>query len=279
MSKAKSWADDVAETPASPAKGPSSTPQAGGRLETPQADGSILITAIVMEDGKKVSRTTRVRRDVVTDRFYPSVKERSEQWVPFGRAKREPDAAVTDIGDPVPLVLSATGSASSTAVLAAEKMTQKALMDLQKDLQKEMQRAAVRDKMEEVQQASAAAAKLESEASSQAPSGPQKFQARSSGEGNSMSGPKQEVCALRISNLSEETNEEALRMLCAKVGRVQKVYIPWETVTLSGGRQEKRGKGFAFVTFSTKREAEEAIKKLDRLAFRNTILSVDWGKH
>jgi RNA recognition motif-containing protein len=193
---------------------------------------------------------------------------------PFGRAKTDPKAQVTDVGDPVALVLSLEGHGSAAAV--AEKMTAKGLTDLDAALKRESQRAVVREKIEDQQ---AAAAKQRAEQKAEEENKPARFQARSGpvGSGNSMAGPKQEVCSLRISNLSEETKEEALRLLCQKIGKVSKVYVPTVTVTNANGTQEKRGKGYAFVTFSNKREAEEAMKKLDRLPFQHSLLSVEWG--
>ncbi|KAH0554911.1 eukaryotic translation initiation factor 3 subunit G-like [Cotesia glomerata] len=82
---------------------------------------------------------------------------------------------------------------------------------------------------------------------------------------------RDDTTAIRISNLSESTNEADLEELVKPFGIVQKLY-------LAKDRQTNLCKGFAYVHFKFKSEAARAINHLNGYGYDHLILSVDWSK-
>merc|ERR1712167_478854 len=80
-----------------------------------------------------------------------------------------------------------------------------------------------------------------------------------------------EEVALRVSNLSDDVTEGGLRELFGSFGRLQRVYVGRDSET-------QRCKGWAFVNFNTKGEAENALKALDGHGYDNLILKVTWAQ-
>jgi len=63
-----------------------------------------------------------------------------------------------------------------------------------------------------------------------------------------------ELYSIKITNLLETVRNDDLRDIFEKYGRVADVYIPRDYQTL-------RNKGFAFVRYGTRDEAEEAVRR------------------
>lgn len=63
-----------------------------------------------------------------------------------------------------------------------------------------------------------------------------------------------ELYSIKITNLLEAVRNDDLRDIFEKFGRVADVYIPRDYSTL-------RNKGFAFVRYGTRDEAEEAVRR------------------
>lgn len=102
------------------------------------------------------------------------------------------------------------------------------------------------------------------------PRGPGEPPLRASGAG----GPgtsREDLPTLRVTNLSEETREEDLRELFGGFGRVARVYV---------GRDKETGigKGFAFVSFEDRQNAQRAMDKLHGKGYDNLILNVQWSR-
>eukprot|EP01133_Synstelium_polycarpum_P003890 gene3890-4500_t len=79
-----------------------------------------------------------------------------------------------------------------------------------------------------------------------------------------------EVPSLIVSNLSPNANDKDLRELFGKFGNVQKVNVPKMT--------DGTPRGFAYVTYSELRAAEEAIKHLNGHRYDYLVLQVDFAK-
>lgn len=82
---------------------------------------------------------------------------------------------------------------------------------------------------------------------------------------------RDDTTAIRISNLSESTNEADLEELVKPFGIVQKQY-------LAKDRQTNLCKGFAYVHFKYRSEASRAITHLNGYGYDHLILNVDWSK-
>ncbi|KAH8741814.1 eukaryotic translation initiation factor [Cryptosporidium ryanae] len=79
-------------------------------------------------------------------------------------------------------------------------------------------------------------------------------------------------CTVRVANLSEDATEEDLQELFKTAGRVVKVFLA------KNKNNSKNTKGFAFITYSRREEAQNAIKKLNRHGYDNLLLNVEWAK-
>ncbi|KAK6617940.1 hypothetical protein RUM43_014169 [Polyplax serrata] len=76
--------------------------------------------------------------------------------------------------------------------------------------------------------------------------------------------------AIRISNLSENTQEADLEELIKPFGPVQKIF-------LAKDKQTQLCKGFAYIHFKNKQDAANAIKALNGHGYDHLILNVDWS--
>jgi len=77
--------------------------------------------------------------------------------------------------------------------------------------------------------------------------------------------------SLRITNLSEDVREGDLQDLFGQVGRLQRVYLAKDMVTF-------QSRGFAFVTYYNREDAQRAIDKLNKHPYDNLILQVQFAK-
>lgn len=94
------------------------------------------------------------------------------------------------------------------------------------------------------------------------------------GPGESMGRPggsRDDLPTLRVTNISEDTQENDLRDLFSTFGRVARVYVGRD-------RETGIGKGFAFVSFEDKSQAQKAMEKLHGRGYDNLILSVQWSR-
>lgn len=82
---------------------------------------------------------------------------------------------------------------------------------------------------------------------------------------------------LRVSNLSKNATEEDLRDLFERFGRVHRVYLP-RIDKVEGGRTFKEPKGFAFIAFFRREEAENAMDRLQGHGYDHLILKIEWAK-
>src|SRR5579871_5672794 len=74
----------------------------------------------------------------------------------------------------------------------------------------------------------------------------------------------------RVTNLSEDATDADLRELFRPFGIISRLY-------LCKDRQTGKSRGFAFVNFSRRLEAEEAIRRLNGHGYDNLILCVEWA--
>ncbi|XP_058109480.1 uncharacterized protein LOC131252796 [Magnolia sinica] len=79
-----------------------------------------------------------------------------------------------------------------------------------------------------------------------------------------------EKYSVKVSNLSEDTHEPDLFELFSVLGSIDHVHIPTY-------RNTSVSKGYGFVTFSNKEDAERAINKLDGIGYDNLIIRVEWA--
>jgi translation initiation factor 3 subunit G len=76
-----------------------------------------------------------------------------------------------------------------------------------------------------------------------------------------------------VTNLLEDSDslDEDLRAMFGSVGRIERFY-------LARDKQTNKPKGFAFVTFSNRQDAERAIERFNGAKMEHLILKVEWTK-
>ena len=76
---------------------------------------------------------------------------------------------------------------------------------------------------------------------------------------------------IRVTNLSEDTRDDDLRELFGRFGNLSRVYLATD-------RHTGLSRGFAFITFYTRTDAQKAMDVLDAHGYGNLILRIDWAK-
>jgi RNA recognition motif. (a.k.a. RRM, RBD, or RNP domain) len=89
--------------------------------------------------------------------------------------------------------------------------------------------------------------------------------------GRAGGGGRDDLPTLRVTNISEDTQENDLRELFGMFGRVARVYVGRD-------RETGAGKGFAFVSFEERSVAAKAMEKVNGKGYDNLILSVQWSR-
>lgn len=84
-------------------------------------------------------------------------------------------------------------------------------------------------------------------------------------------GNRDDLPTLRVTNISEDTQENDLRELFGNFGRVARVYVGRD-------RETGAGKGFAFVSFEERAVAQKAMEKVNGKGYDSLILSVQWSR-
>ncbi len=76
---------------------------------------------------------------------------------------------------------------------------------------------------------------------------------------------------LRVTNISEDTREQDLRDLFARFGNVARIY-------LAKDRETMLSRGFAFVSFHRREDAQKSMDKLNGYGYDHLILKIEWAK-
>ena len=92
-------------------------------------------------------------------------------------------------------------------------------------------------------------------------------------KGDSMAYQRQhdDQAAVRVTNLSEDADENDIRELFKSFGTIKRVF-------LAKDRKTQQSKGFAFVHFEHPSEARKAISNLNGYGYDHLILKVEWAK-
>ncbi|GLB38919.1 putative RNA-binding component of the eukaryotic translation initiation factor 3 (eIF-3) complex, which is involved in protein synthesis of a specialized repertoire of mRNAs and, together with other initiation factors, stimulates binding of mRNA and methionyl-tRNAi to the 40S ribosome [Lyophyllum shimeji] len=278
-----SWADDVDE------------------LEHPKNEDFIdengirtVVEYTVNDEGKKVKITRRIKRTLQKSIVEHTVAER-QKWAKFGAEKGKkagPDRATTTVGENVALKLSAGNKVGEAEPAPEENVKQqlaragagKVVCRLCKG-DHFTAKCPYKDTLAGLETADAglgdddalhepAAAPAVGAASSGKyvpPSMRGAGGARVAGESMRGSSGRDDLPTLRVTNISEDTQENDLRELFGIFGRVARVYVGRD-------RETGYGKGFAFVSFEDRAAAQKAIDKVHGKGYDNLILSVQWSQ-
>jgi len=277
-----SWADEVDDFVA---------PEAPRIEETVGPDGIITVVEYTTnEEGRKVKITRRIKRTAVKNAVDPVVAAR-KNWEKFGNDRgkpRGPDRATTTVGEAIGLKIVAGGQKvepepeQEDAVkkqLEGKKITCRICKGghfTSKCPYKDTLGALGVGGTDTPEDGTGTP---QNEPAAPAQTGgkyiPPSLRAGAGrGAGESMNRPggnRDDLPTLRVTNVSEDTDENDLRELFSAFGRVARVFIGKD-------RDTGIGKGYAFVSFEDRAVAEKAMQKTDGRGYDNLILSVQWSQ-
>jgi len=76
---------------------------------------------------------------------------------------------------------------------------------------------------------------------------------------------------IRVTNISEDTTENDLRELFRRFGTTSRIYLAKDKGT-------NQSRGFAFITYTSRADAQKAIDRLNGYGYGNLILHVEFAK-
>jgi len=261
---------------------------------TTNKDGTkTIITYSFNEDGKKVKNTRRIRFTTVREVVNPRVAER-KQWAKFGLSVKDgpgPAADTTSVGENIIFRPSTNWRKDAKE----EKTEAGSIKDKLKDKKVKCRicdgehftaRCPFKDTMAPVGEEGAAADVAAG--AGDTPEGPgglgavkgsyvpphMRNGAAGASAGDRMGGGKFErddLATLRVTNVSEMAEEQELRDMFERFGRVTRVF-------LAKDRETGLAKGFAFISFQERTDAAKACDKMDGYGFKHLILRVEFAK-
>lgn len=282
-----SWADQMDDLEASTITA-DNLPE---RRETVSGDIRTVISYRV-EDGK-VKKVTQVFKEVRQQ--VPKAIARRRTWKKFGDATDDnpkgPDQATTVIADDVYLTLTtnkeqleqpdddplkklSNKSMVTCRICKGDHWTTKCPYKdtLGPSAIKEMEESGVKSKPQVTAAAVAGGAATGSNPGKYVPPsqrGDKKLGER--GESFSSRTQQDDQATVRVTNLSEETQESDLRELFGYFGPIRRVFLAKDKVT-------QQSKGFAFISYDSKENAQKSIDSLNGYGYDHLILKVEWAK-
>ena len=288
----REWAEDVSDNEAND---PTSLP---APVTTVNKDGTKTTILYKFDDnGRKVKVTRKTRTTVHREKVNPEIAER-RQWAKFGLEKgksKGPQSDTTTIGENIVF----RPSRDWKAVQAAEakdgggKAEEKSLKEQLRDKKVKCRicqgehftaRCPYKDTMAPVGGDAEPAADPMAEDTEPKQGGLGTGQggyvpphmrkgAAAAGAGERMGGKfeRDDLATLRVTNVSELAEEQELREVFERFGRVTRVF-------LAKDRDTGRAKGFAFISFVDRAEAARACDKMDGFGYRHLILRVEFAK-
>lgn len=290
----REWAEDVSDNEVAD---PQSLP---APVTTVNKDGTKTTVSYKIDDsGRRVKVTRKTRTTVHREKVDPEVAER-RKWSKFGLEKGKssgPQPDTTSVGENIVF----RPSRDWKAVQAAEakdgggKAEEKSLKEQLRDKKVKCRicqgehftaRCPYKDTMAPVggdNEPAADPMAEDGEATAPKSGGlgtgsggyvpPHLRKGASAGAGERMGGKfeRDDLATLRVTNVSELAEEQELRDLFERFGRVTRVF-------LAKDRETGRAKGFAFISFVDRAEAARACEKMDGFGYRHLILRVEFAK-
>ncbi|KAJ7158720.1 hypothetical protein C8R46DRAFT_1290680 [Mycena filopes] len=223
----------------------------------------------VNEAGKRVKITRRSKRTLQKSVVDHAVAERLK-WAKFGQEKGKPagpDRATTTVGENVTLKISAGNKHAAEPEKTEEESTKTKLAKAGAGKVTQAPPTTTRQPKRPYHHPSVPAPPAAPANTS--PSGCAPVRAPPLPSGGA--GGRDELPTLRVTNLSEDTQENDLRELFGIFGRVARVFVGRD-------RETGAGKGFAFVSFEERAVAQKAMEKVNGKGYDNLILSVQWSQ-
>lgn len=249
----------------------------------PDAKGIVTRVEYFRNDkGDLMKRTTKSRVVKIEKKVYKAASDRRANWTKFGDAavERPTDAITSRAPEDVPFERLKSKKQSQeekqkedfqVANAGDNKAAAMSLRELLHKKRMERQLLAAKGLLE----VEAPPDESQGEGGSLPSAGskggyvPPSLRNRGNAEGDSMQ-KKRDENSVRVTNLSEDVVEQDLLDLFGPFGHVQRIFIAKD-------RETGESRGFAFVNFSHREDAQNAINTLDGFGYANLILSVSWA--
>jgi len=257
------------------------------------------ITYALNEQGQKVKTTRRIRLVTHREVVNPRVAER-KTWTKFGLSEKDgagPQTDTTSVGENIILKLSTNWkkdtkdeAKDASANAMKEKLKDKSVKCRICNGEHFTARCPYKDTMapvggdvadvaaglpDEPGAGGAAAAGPGAKKGSYVPPALRAGAAGGASAGDRMGGSKygerDDLATLRVTNVSEMAEEQELRDMFERFGRVTRVF-------LAKDRETGLAKGFAFISFADRSDAVKAAAKMDGFGFKHLILRVEFAK-
>ncbi|KDN44497.1 translation initiation factor 3, RNA-binding subunit [Tilletiaria anomala UBC 951] len=309
FSKALDWADEEDHQQQQQQQQQQQRPTAGkgSQLVEEKGEGNgikVVVEYRTNEDGKQIKVTRRVRRTLIRTQVNQASVAR-QSWSKFGKEKGNPPGphmATTTIGENVQLKLSAGGAGKSKEpeVSPEDKMKQELAG---KKIQcrtckgdhftsrcpyKDTLGAITGEGDGEGDGSATPDAALVDPSNPAVAASSLAFAARGGGTGGKYVPPslrdgaktgermgssmnRDELPTLRVTNLSEDVQDEDMRDLFGRFGRIARLYVGRD-------RDTGLGRGFAFVSFEYREDADRARQRIDGMGYDNLVLRCAWSE-
>jgi translation initiation factor 3 subunit G len=242
------------------------------------------------ENDKKVKVIRRVRRKLQTQLVSQSVADR-KQWAKFGSDKGKPagpDRQTTIVGEnlhfkiaPVSRAADAAAAAAAAEAAEANKPVNKTVVCRKCKGNHFTAKCPFGEQLAELDSAAAALVADDGGAPGLGAPGAgvtgkyvPPSQRGVGGAGESMFRSRDDLPTLRVTSLSLDAEDDDLRSLfepLARFGRLARANVVRD-------RETRVSKGFGFVSFESKKDAEAALEKMNGYGYDSLILNVSWSR-
>jgi len=231
------------------------------------------------ENGNVIGKITRkIRMKLVKEIVKPQVAER-RKWRKFGDASNDgpgPNIQNTILGEPVFLKLTMDSlnleDTTTKVTVEAKTITCKYCGGPHFTI-----KCQYKDKFSTLDSVSAPSSAQDSLETRKGKYIPPSQRGGADGSASSASplsaapGTRDNPNTIRLTNLSENTTEKDIRLLCSSFGTILRAFVSIDQST-------RRCRGYAFVSFTMKEEADRALKKLDGHRYGSLIIRAEWAK-
>ena len=91
-------------------------------------------------------------------------------------------------------------------------------------------------------------------------------------------GDRDQENTIRVSNLTKSVTDDDLRELFSRFGKIFRISLPRVEKKDEYGNTVKESRGFAYVAFYERQDAEAAMKMLQGHGYDHLILKLEWAK-
>lgn len=255
-----------------------------GRFET-QADKDGVKTSVeYVEKAGVTYRVTKKMKETVTTKWTNRLMQNRKNLHKFGKASTNPEAdekllcmkSVEEIqvesAKKIHVDLSQKDDAEEKFFEESLTITESLLKEKKvwTDLNKESKEVGIgEDDKKETTEAAAPAAGAPGKYVPPSLRGATDGKGKGKGKGGDYQG--QQDATLRVFNLSDDVKEGDLQDLFGQCGRLQRVFLAKDMNTF-------QSKGFAFITYYNREDAQRAIDRLNGHGYDNLIMKVEWAK-